>query len=302
MSERFTPDHFTEQELKMSFWYVNNKLKIQKGILLAVLVATVALMLWAVYLMVDIWALNGRAYQMSMQKVAAAPGQMAGMYLAGEDQVQDVQIIQTEVFALGDGRYDIMAELGNLNEKYYAQFEYRFVTAAGQTAWQGGAVLPGQTRYVYALNESFDGVADSAEVEFREFKWRAIPGFAEFTQQRQRMNIDGIRFVPGAEAPEEEVDETEGNGDEAEPVALVNDSVQFTLKNDSTYSFKRVPVFVVAYVGNRIQAINKITVPRVMANSSRDITVPWYQDLGVVSRVEIYPQVDIVDDTVYLEK
>lgn len=284
MPDRLTPETFTDKELKWSYWFVTHKLLIQKIIFIVLLVITTLLGLFFIYRVVDVYVLRGTYYRNGLSTLVSTTGAIGEMQLIGDRAIQDIQILDTQVLPSNGNHYDLFSQLGNANTQYVGYFEYRFNNGAEQTPWRKSFILPNQTRYVHELGVESDTSFSAATLEIQNFQWEKILEFDMLSAERLQMSINDVEYISSSV---NEAGEESGN------------KVAFKVSNNASYSFRRVGFFVVLYLGQTVESVNYIRLDNVAANTSYLVDVPWYNSLGSVTRVEVIPEVNILDPGVY---
>lgn len=286
MEERLNPHTFTDKELKWSYWFVTHRLILEKIIFIVLLIITIFLGILFLYKVVDVFALKGKYYQQGFATLANVPAVVGELQMVGENAVVDMQVLDTQTLTSSGGRIDLIAQIGNPNSKYTGYFNYRFNVNGQFSEWQSGFILPGQTRYIHELGFEADDLLSQGQVEIENFRWEKSLEFDTFSQERLQFTFDEVEFIPSSQ---NEAGQESGN------------QVKFKVTNNSAYAFRQVGFFVGLYSGGGLQSVNHIKLDNIYANMSYDVSIPWYDDLGSVTRVEILPEINILDQSKYLK-
>lgn len=279
MPERLTPEHFTDDELKWSYWFVTHRILLLKLVFFFLVFVNVVLGGIFIWKMIDMYVLKGNAYTNGLNTLMTTTANIGNLQPQGEASISEIQILDSQALPSLDNRFDVFALLGNANTKYHANFEYRFVGAQDTTPWKKGFLLPNESRYVYELFFKSTGDMSGSVVEFRNLKWNKFLEYDKFASTHLRMNIQEPTFVPA-------------DGEQG------GNKVTFKVTNESSYSYRKVGFFVALYLGTQIQAVNHIVLSNVGANESFDVEVPFY-DVSNASTIEVLPEVDILNESIY---
>jgi len=193
----------------------------------------------------------------------------------------------TTVLSSGDG-YDFYVELENPNSDWYANFEYSFVSSAGETDTYHGFVFPGETRILIVLNEEFDSSPSRAEMSVSSISW----------QRMDAHTIDDISLWYEDHSDFEISDALHGTVDVA-GTKVVRSS--FTVKNNTPYGYWSAP-FILTLERNGIPVgVNQVSIAGFESGETREVDINWFDDTPSSGDLIIQPSIDYLDKDVYME-
>jgi len=190
------------------------------------------------------------------------------------------------VLSGGSGKADILAPIENRNPRFWAEVEYHFTIGGIEQPSFTTFVLPGQAKYLVLLGAPADG-GSGIELNVDRRAWHRAGTFGADSLQSlydTRLDIRGENavFVP------------------SDPLATTPvSSAKFTLANHTAFGYYDVDLLVLLYRGDAIVGVNKLRVDRLPAGEKRPMEMFWYQLLPQVSRVEVVPDINIYDESVY---
>lgn len=271
----------TESELRWSEWWVNHRDQVRKGAIGVFIAFDAVLLLIGLWGFADWLALGGLKEEQAIRQMTGPNyGRFAGVGL------QEVQLGAPFVLPGASGKIDILAPIENRNERFWAEVEYRFVVGGVELPSLETFVLPGQAKYLAYLGAPADGGA-SVELKIERRLWHRAGTFGAESQQavydtRLDIRAENPVFVP------------------SDPLATTPVSrADFTLANHTAFGYYDIDLLVLLYRGDAVVGVNTLRVDRLDAGERRDMQLFWYQVLPLVSRVEIVPDINIYDESVY---
>lgn len=191
-------------------------------------------------------------------------------------------------FVLGDDNYDLYATIENPNEDWYAEFDYRFTSVAGDSATFRGSVMPLETRPLVALHQSFTSRPQDAELVIEDFSW-------------VRVNAGEVSDVPGFMEAHNRFDIT--NADYHFDVELDGEQIprsSFTITNNSPFGYWTPEFIVVLRRAGAIAGINAVTIPGLEAGETRDVNLNWFGGAPSSGEMQIIPNINYFDESAYM--
>ncbi len=205
-----------------------------------------------------------------------------------KDLTSPLAIASVKAFKVGNS-FDLVAQVKNPNPAFQASFEYCFSSGDVEQACGQSFILPGTEKLVVSWNQT---IADSADLKFviKDISWKRIdaheiPDWAAFSASRLKFVFSDVKFVPAS-----------ANSLSAK----VNlNSLDFNLSNESAYSYYQVPLIIALYRGSDLVGVHYFVASDLIAGENRPVSLSWAGNLGNVSEVRIFPDVNILDDDVY---
>jgi len=271
----------TESQLRWSEWWVNHREQVRKagiGVFIAVDAALVLFGLWG---FTDWLAIGGLKEEQAIRQMTGANyGRFGGVGL------EEVQVGAPFVLPGGTGKVDIMAPIENRNTGFWAEVEYRFIVGGIEQETLETFVLPGQAKYLVHLGAPAES-GGSVELKIERRRWHRAETFGAESQQAlydTRLNIiaENPVYKP------------------SDPLATTPvSSAQFTLANRTAFGYYDVDLLVLLYRGDAIVGVNKLRVASLQAGEKKPMELFWNQILPLVSRVEVMPDINIYDESIY---
>ena len=201
---------------------------------------------------------------------------------------QSLQLGSVQVYTLENGEYDLYVEIENVNEEWYATFDYHFERSGERSETETGFVLPGESRPLISFRQTFSTRPVGAEVVIENLTW-------------QRVDAHEIVDIPAWMAEHNEFELK--NGSYALDVQVGDQRIgqsTFTVENNSPYSYFDAEFSVLILRGNVIAGVNTATIAGFEAGESRDVTVNWFAGAPSSGSVEVVPNINFFDENVYM--
>ena len=259
----------TSKQLKWSYWYVTNKLRLRKALVIFLIVIAAFFWLYALYgiiiYLVDFNRLNSEAAVLLHSPSAAQT-------VLDATRPQALKFSEVTALPAASGHYDLVVEVRNPNKDWLGLFDYELGQGTSTSAVRSGFILPGDDKYLVGIS------ADSANAGFKasNFRWQKITDFAALKKDRDHFIIENEEYLPPAKA--------------GEPAR-----VKFDITNDSAYSYWQVNVVALLYSGGSLGAVNYATIGKLKSLETRAVEMNWSQDLPAIDSVQIIPEVNYID-------
>jgi len=260
----------SDTQLKLSYFLVSNKLLLRK--ISVVLLILINCGLWG-YTIVGLafWAIDyGRLDRQTDELLFSSSAVLAAVEAA---KPQPLAVSDVQFFGGSDGHYDLMTQVSNPNTDWLAEFTYNFVSDSNSSPVSYfGFVLPGGRKILLALGQD----SSAARVEITDVKWTRITDFDAIRNNRERFLVGNDKFTPALKI-----------GDPAR--------IEFSLSNESPYSYWEAGIVVFLYSGGSLSAINYLAVPQFTSGSTRTIELNWTRPLVNIDGWEVIPETNYLD-------
>lgn len=279
-----TGGKFGERELKLSYWLLTHQILFKKILTGVIIGVAVIFWLYALIGFID-WAFitgpKERANIKTTLEVRTAREALEKI------KAQDIVFTEAQVFAGGIGQYDMWTKAQNSNEKWRAEFEYRFVGEGYEGKWKQGFILPNEEKYIADLGVELVARPRNIRFETQNFNYHRIdphkiPNYEVWRDARLNILTSEKVFNPRV---------ISGNKNIAQ--------LSFKAENDSAYSYWSVGFYALLYRGTQLVAINYLNAEDFASGEERELQMQFYEGLPTISKTEIIPEVDIFDEGNY---
>jgi hypothetical protein len=190
-----------------------------------------------------------------------------------------------------NGFYDFYTEIKNNDFNFMAEFDYCFFENEKEIECSKNFIYPNQKKYIMSLNQSVTN-PNFVNFSINNIKWsrinkHKISSWDDFLFERSNIIISDVDFNPSKLSGLSE--------------KLNLNVLKFNVKNKTPFNFWEIDYNIILYSGNSAVAINRYKHKEFMSEESEDINISWPGSFGKISRVEIIPEIDIMDDDNYIE-
>lgn len=274
-------------QLNIGLWF----LKERSHFIIAVVVifSIISLISWGyvIYYLAD-YILVGQMQDQQLRQELTAVGALPhdGRGIRSYLTVGDTQVVTRP-----DNTIDLVAEMRNANSRSVITFNYYF-DVAGQRVGQGREfILPADSKYVLALNQTVSSPVAAASLVIEDISaHRLDPKFVvdwqQFQEDRLNFVVTEAKFTPG---------QISGL---SEKVSVGEAS--FTITNAGGYSYKEARLVVLLKSGSRVVGATYYYLPNFRSGEKRAIRFSWPGVASGVNEVEVKPDINLLDENVYL--
>lgn len=274
----------TEKRYKRDVWWLENKSNLGKAGVLAVIVVEVVLGLIGLWAFVDYFVFD-----------YVEENRLVETFFVGADNLSSVVQAQVPLDLIVDdarvvsaqGEYDVIALVENPNEGHVAQLSYRLVYGDRSSEQRQVIVLQGtETPLVEFGIEQPRPTSPRVVVDDVEW-WRIdphmIPDPIAWRDARLNLAFEDLRHDSDLLIGDEIVSRTTAQ-----------------LSNKTGFGYYDVDLYVVLKRGGSTIGVNRTVLSNITPREERQFQLDWFGGSPSAQSVELYPVVNLFDDTVYL--
>ena len=283
--------YYTEEEKlqqkswKISYWYVTHKILLRRiliGALIAFSAITLGYGIWGFF---DYLVLS-RASQRQMIQEILYSTPLTQEWISSHAP-RPIESSKVYIFTSAD-KYDFLTKIENASPYYWAEFDYRFVFSGGQTQTEKSFILPSQEKWLAVLSFPGQSRPTSARLEIESISWHRIdthniPDYEAWQAERLKFEIMDIEYISSVSLDKESFSKT-----------------KFNAQNLSAYGYWGVGFYIIAYRGATPAGVNFVALDRFASGEKRTVEVSWFDTLSQVSKIEVEPELNILDETNYM--
>ena len=277
------PDQVSNFNLKLSYWYVSNKLKLKKVLIVFLILFNILLFGFAIYKAVKILFFDDKILFQNLNVLTQSA--IDYQYFRQANQPAELEVIDFNAVNVGGGRVDYVAKVKNPNPKHIARQAVFELVAGGQVVAEKTTFFyPQEEKYVMIFGQS--GVSATAVLRVKDTVWRRINQPEKFFPERLLFAITDVDFKTARE--------TGLRGE------LPISTLTFNIANNSAYGYWTVGTYIVLYSGSQVVGANYISFDNFRSGEKRPAEVRFYENIASVSRVDVVPEVDLLDAESYM--
>lgn len=269
------------REMNFGLWLAEHRHKFLKILTGALIALCLFFFIYSSYNIIIYFISGDSSDQLAVGEVPTSPRQLT----------TDLVIAPLNIFSSGE-RYDLANRLENPNDKFMANFKYCFTFAGNDLVCGEDFILPNEKKYVLALGRELNGSQSEASFRIFDLFWRRIdahqiPDWNTFVSSHLNFPVSAVSFSSGI------------TNTLSEKINLNN--LAFSLKNQTPYGYYEVPLNILLFSGEELVGVNRYLLQNFSAGDDRPIKISWPGSLSAVNRTEIMPDINIMDDQVYLK-
>jgi hypothetical protein len=272
---------------RLSLWWVEHRALLRRIGLGSFIAFDAVLLLFGGWHLMDAFAVSYGAEENAVLRMVAYGQEDLHAYTKAKG-AQPLELDDTRVISIGTSRYDLYTTLMNPNEDWWAEFTYHFDLPGDEdTDSEKGFILPSQQKPVaeFAI-ESGSPISD-AQLVIEHVAWHRvnrhlIPDYTTWADDHLNLLVEDAQFEK----------ETRFDGE-------TYGRTTFTIKNDTAYSYYDIGLYVLLLRGSAVVGVNRTTLSTLVTGEETLVTVNWFGTLPSVSQVEVIPELNIFDLSVY---
>ena len=275
-------EKFYAKQIGVAYWLVTHKQIIKTVInifLITVIIIFVALNL---YLLIFNLGIYGRAYNEFLNSLVTVSPE----YLSLRQTKLPQPIGITQIYTLPNvNNFDIIAEISNPNNYWYATFNYQFQIGNDLTEPKPGFILPGKSKRLIDLNIANGNQV--SEVVFSDLKWSKEINFPAIEAEKFNIEIKNITLIPPSQL---------GLGEKVQI-----SRVKFDVINNSPFNYANVGLQIYLLSSGQISAVSQIYSGALKTGQTQTYQVNFFQNLPKITETSIIPEINILDPNAFLK-
>ncbi len=275
-------DQIYEKQLSAAYWFVTHKLLLKNILVVSLIVLNMGLISFDLYLVINNLVIGDKDYQAILSNLINLNPDLAA--LRQNKLPAALQISNLRTLANSQG-FDIMADLNNPNPKWTATFNYQFKIGDKLTPIKSGFIFPAEKKMIFNLAIENGNLASEAVLS--NIKWTKEINFLTLNQNRFKFDISNVKFIPSAEL---------GVGEK-----ISVNRVSFDVANQSAFNYNNVIFILLLNNSNQVVAINQVASGNFFSGKTLSLESTFFQKLPRIDNVQVIPEVNILEPSVFLK-
>lgn len=202
----------------------------------------------------------------------------------------NLQVQGADVFQSGVGKYDVVADVTNPNDRFLVQFDYYFVVDGVKTALQKTFLLPGERRPVVLFGVTSENNSFGAPtVRFESMRWQRFDpkqysNPRRFQDVRLQFEVSSTTFA------------------RSETTMGAAHILEFDVKNNSAYNYHSPLFYVGLYTQGGLSGVMLKQTDDFRSQELKHFELRSFAPNLSVTEVRIFPIINVYDDEVYLRQ
>ncbi len=196
----------------------------------------------------------------------------------------------TTVVHLGAERYDLVAKVVNENDAVLAKFNYYFIVDGVKMGEGTNFVMPRSHKYITSVVDGLSLTPQDVTVVIVSVEWpkidiRQIGDWDEFSRARLNFSVSDEKFVNA----------NLSTLSEKIPINMLS----FKVRNDTAFNYLELPWQIIMYSGSEVVAVKNYVMNNLVTRASKEVVLTVVGNLPSITKLEIVPDVNILDERVY---
>jgi hypothetical protein len=269
----------TLNEMNAGLWLSEHRKSMTRFITVFLIVISAFFFIYSTYGYI-IYFMNGKI-----------DNQVEGQAMSPRNIVTPMTIAPVEIFKSGD-YYDLAVRIKNPNDNFSAEFKYCLTQDGVDISCSNEFILPSEDKFLITLAAKVNPASSSPVFVVRDIFWartnrREIPDWPAYLLERVNFEITNVKFLGASKSGL------------SENIKL--NSLEFTAINHTPFSYYEVPFNIFLYSGSKLVGVERNIASNIMAGESRQIKMSWSAELTNISRIEVIPDININNPSVYLK-
>ncbi len=197
----------------------------------------------------------------------------------------------TQAISLGKNSYSLVGEFTNNNAGNWAIFDYYFLVGDQQYGAGTSYALFGERKYITGVVDDLPQPPNAAKLIVSNFRWNkldrhAISDWETYKNDHLDFLVLDKKFV--------------GAGQSSLSDRLSINTLSFNITNRTAYGYLQAPLQIILYSGSEVVYVKDYIINNFRSKDKKDISLTIVGDLPNINRIEVVPNVNILDETNFL--
>lgn len=277
-------EEISNSTLNFGIWYAGHKILLRKIFIISFSALIILLYFYNLYTTLNIFLSDKNNDIKILSSLLTNPIELNT--LRNRFKPQELQINGVTLLNHGNKKGDIITEIINPNSNYYAKnIQFSFsdgtkILAKGETY-----LWPQEKRYITAYNIDNENTLNGVNLRFEKVVWKRMIDFKKIQYDMVNFPITVSGYIPGRSMI----------GDKSIP-----GSVKFSIENQTIYNYWDVGVTAILFNGTSVVGSAYTLLHTLYSLEKIPVDLKIINEPAVVTGVEIYPEINILDPNVFL--
>jgi len=276
----------TLRKMNFGLWLSLNRKRIWRIVIILLIAVSALMFIYSTYNYIYYFLYGRQADKELINEITSNQIDTAAYREANAPQ--DLELGSVSVFSV-QGKYDIFVPLNNVNAKHTGSFDYCLQDVnEADIICDHSFILPNSKKSIVIVGQELSDRPQGLKMVIKNIFWQrlnahSIPDWNEYKNNHLNLEISDLKYT----APD------------TRSKAPFH-SLSFTATNFTPYHFAKLPLDVILYNGNLVSGVNMYNLDNFLSGEQREISFSWPAAGERVSKVEVLPDVNILDSQVYL--
>ncbi len=278
------PDQISDFKLKASYWYITHKLQLRRALVVFLIVLSAGFFSYSIYKATSILLIQDKDFNQAISSLSS--NLIDYEYFHQKNKPLDLQILDFDVIEGTENRKDFVVHLNNPNEKWVAQNALVQLISGGEVVEAKNTfIYPGESKYLVFFNQENASLVTS-QIRIATVDWQRQMNFTELASQRLNFAVSEVEFKSAFDSG------VRGKL----PVSILS----FKIKNATAYSYYQLGIYMILLSTQKVGGANYLALDQFRSGEERTVEMRWYESLPAIYKIEIIPEVDILNQASYM--
>jgi hypothetical protein len=274
------------RQLNIGLWYVRNKKKFFVILIILLILTAVGTIGYSLYQFSSYLIVGIPQDQQTYLDLTSATSLVTNKVNVGNN----ISYSEVKMLPNQNNTMDLVAAVTNSSPSLSVRLKYYFVVDDKKIGEAEDFILPSDTKYLMSLNQAITSSSlvnlVIEQTSFIRLDRHKVSDWNTYRSDRFNFLIENAKFTSGTDSGL------------SEKISL--GQLDFKITNNSAFSYKTVPLAILLKSQGQIMAVNRYIINNFRSGEAKVIQLSWPGRVSSINEVEILPDINILDDTIYL--
>lgn len=211
---------------------------------------------------------------------------LSGSNLGTSRQAEPLEILDQKMFYHNES-YDFLIKIKNPNSNFFGNVRYCFFEGDIEIICSTARINPREDRYFLILSTKLEGRYTNQRARIDSVSWerldvKSYPDWGSYYNERVNFIFSDVKYERSSVS----------SGD--------LNNLSFNVKNETPYNYWNVPFSIILFSKGSVVGVNRHSSLNFLSGELRSVSITWPNSVYSVDKVEIYPDLDVLDQNNYM--
>ena len=277
-------DNLSDDDLKVSYWYVTHRILLRKVGIGALMVFAVLVLVFGIVNLVNFYSAGEQDIAALTSEVGKEKLNVA--LLAEANKPKDLTVGETRVLKGQKGHVDFVTELFNPNIQWTVQsFDYYYLIGEEKTEVRQDFVLPGQQKYIIFFNHESNTTSINSQLVIENIEWDKISNYQSLEEKMLAFEFENAKVLPS----------TKSGVSGEENISTIS----FDILNKTSYNYWEPRFVILLMRGDKLISVADTYVDGLATGERKTESINLIQSLPSSTKLQLVPDINILDPAVF---
>jgi hypothetical protein len=280
-------DGVSTRRLSFGLWYMKHRHHFFLGSVWLLTVVATVLWTYSLYYFSHYLLVGSRLDHLNEATVSDTPRAVEQRKLLSGLSYGFIQAVN-----LGRDSYSLIGKLASTNQSNWAVLDYYFLVDGQPLGTSTSYILPSSEKYLTSIIDDQTLSPSSVQLIVTNLRWskidyHQIENWNQYKADRLSFVVLDKKFIGASQSQLSD--------------RLPVNTLSFNINNRTAYSFREAPLQIILYSGSEVIYVKDYTINNFYSKERKDITISLIGSLPNVTRIDIVPEINILDPETYLK-